>query len=357
MAQLSVRLMTALLGAFIGIAPLKAASPSEAAKSARAGDITQPAAGSSDNSGAQLSATTSGNQASLKLAGPLLETYHWSLLASSPLSQGSSSDGGSSATNTNLATLDGLANGATLKLQLSYFTISDEEIGNQRSSDIEQLAHQTCEATPGKTKAACNQEHAKDHSGFLQSYLSAQDYREYLRIHFPGHAALFGLQGGFGYNSFTYFDPATLTKLSANKMPYSGKVFLGYMPDPTTPFIATASLEYQHAFKSATAETKCLNASTPTLKCASGAFTAPIASEKYLTSLNLRYVDTLWGHAVGAAPVFTYDLKSRIYGIDLPVYFISDAKGNPTAGIDVGWTSNTHVFTIGIMIGAPFSLL
>lgn len=321
------------------------------------GDITRPDAGAV--SAFQLKAATQSNQASVNIAGKLnfgsfLDDFGWSILASSPLSMGGDSSGGSSATNTKLATLDGLANGFSAKFRLSWFHMMSLAGFDPSVDPIYQNALKTCLGTPGMTTASCGIA-----EGILVRTYDKAEYDTFLDRHFPpanGLRALTGgLEAGVGYNNFTFYNATTLAKSSQAATPWSAGAYFGVMPytPQTMPTLVTFAAKYQNVFTAQQTSTMCVNANSA-IACQTGAFRPPKHSEKYLLSVDLHNQFQLGEHHFAVAPQFTYDAKGHTVGVDLPLYFILDSKGNLIAGIDAGWTSDNHAFSVGFMIGVPF---
>ena len=324
-----------------------------------AGDVNRPTA--SATSGIQLNATTTSNQAAVNLAGPLLSDTHWSLLLTSPISMGNSSSGGNSSTNTNITTLDGLANGFAAKGQISQFKMFNLAPGNAEFDAIVARANATCLKTPGNTKTTCD----NLAPGVLIESYDRRELKRYLEIHFPdSYAITYGAQIGVGYNNFTEFNPSTLAKSSQSDVPWSIRGYFGYMPWVTIPALVTVAANYQQAYTAAPTATKCVGM-TSMLNCQTGAFSAPTQMNKMLLSVDLHSQFSVFGHSIGFGPQITYDTIGHQTGIDAPIYSIPDTKGNLIGGIDLGWTntnhtvtstSSNHGFTAGVIVGVPFTV-
>lgn len=52
----------------------------------------------------------------------------------------------------------------------------------------------------------------------------------------------------------------------------------------------------------------------------------------------------------------TYDAKSHVWGVDVPIYLIPNANGALIGGLDLGWTSYKNAFSVGVFVGVPFGV-
>jgi hypothetical protein len=330
-------------------------------------DITRAAAGAA--SGIQLNAATNSNQGSLNLGTSNPNGTNWAILLTSPLSMGSDSSGGSSANNANIATLNGLANGFSGTFKLNWFSFAAPKDGGDISKSLEQEAIQNCKNdlnTP--VKADCDNEKTETTTGaprpFIQKYVGRSAAEEYLNDHFsaPNGAIAYtwGIQAAVGYNSFTYYQPTNLAKSSEDDIPRSVGAHVGMVPGFlafSAPTLIDIAANYQQSYKAMDSTTKCKTMGSA-INCETGSIGAPQHMQKILLSLNANtQFDTGLkglGQYVGLSPQFTYDVKNKQEGIDIPIYFISDSKGNLIGGITGGWTNTKH-FTVGLIVGAPFS--
>jgi hypothetical protein len=315
-------------------------------------DITSPAAGAV--SGVQINASTTSNQAAINFGAPLSNGVTWSALLSSPITTGSTSSGGSSATNTNIATLDGLANGAAATFKWSTFQfLSKPAIGNDDTRAIEAKAMALC--LKKSTKDACDK--MDNAPGVLISTYDPDEKAAYLMEHFP---ALFGivaysagLQASVGYNSFTYYNATSFAKASQNDAPRSFGAHAGIVPAwYSVPTFIDFSIRYQQAYMAQPSATKCKSV-TSGISCQTGSFGIPADTDKLLLALSGNSEFKVFGKYIGISPQLIYDARNKQEGITFPLYFIH-SMNSLIGGITAGWTNTAH-FTVGVMVGAPFS--
>lgn len=306
--------------------------------------------------GMQLNASTGSKQASINF-GSTSTTPNWSVLLSSPLSTGSDSSGGSSATNTNIATLNGLANGFSGTFKLSFFRLVPRVAEKETQPLVNKalascLAEAASAANLTEARKACNTAAA----GELVHNYDCDDYDSYLEQHFgsPVSAVTGGLQAAVGYNSFTYYQPTSLLKSSQQDVPRSIGAYLGVAPHEfVAPTLIDISINYQQAYTAIPSATAC-KMTNGSISCQTGSIGAPKHTDKLLLSLDDHTEFRVMKQLFGVSPQVTYDPRNRQQGVDLPIYFIPDSKGNLIAGVEAGWTNTQHL-TFGVIVGAPFS--
>jgi hypothetical protein len=339
------------------------------------GDIDRP--GMNTASRFQFDAASTSNQATVTLGdqGPAGtgSSWMWSLTLSNPITMGSDSSGGPSATNTKIATLDGLANGFQAKFKLGGFysiaTVRDLSPADVDALEkIQQAAEAACAEVPGNTQAKCSL--ANNQQGpFIQQY--ARDlYPKYEMTQIVPHHGLLGIaygaQAAVGYDTFTSYSAGTLAKSTQNSEPWSTGVYVGIMPASgdyvTYPSMITFAATYQSAYQAQSSKTMC-DAMGAGISCATGSFGAPTHTEKYLLSLDMaqQLKIPLPGSAkrslpAGIDPLVTYDAKAHVWGVDVPIYVIPNASGALIGGIDLGWTSCKNAFSVGVFVGVPFGI-
>jgi hypothetical protein len=319
------------------------------------GDITRPASGAVDSF--QLTASSSSSQASLNLGTSNPNGTNWSLLLSSPLSMGGSADGGSSATNTAIATLDGLANGFAAKLKFSEFQFLAIEDGNAATAAMVQTAMTKCLGTAVPILPAVQKACGDLAPGVLIGKYDPDDLPAYLKEHFPSWHGLtaysYGVQAAVGHNSFTYYLPSNV-KTSESDVPNSIGAYLAIIPSLfRTPTLIDLSVNYQRAYTPMPSKTQCRTNAGAT-NCVTGSIGAPAHADKLLLSIDGNSEIRVLTHLIGMSPQITYDTRSSQRGVEFPVYFVADTKGNLVGGISAAWTNTEH-FSIGVFVGAPFA--
>jgi hypothetical protein len=320
-----------------------------------------------DNGGrVQFTASSAGSDVSIKLGGgwsgvTLADATHagwatdsgWSLTLSAPLSKG--------ADFTTVATLDKLASGTALKLHWGQFRVKVRQGATDPVvTDITKAARTECVRQANEAKQPtkpCEAPFIDD--SFIEKYQKAR-YGEFMQAFFPAAPAFaYGLEGGVGYKNFSYLD-AVAGKHDTVRDSLSAKAYFSIYPygDPSS---VTASLSYQHAFKDAKSSTLCPTPGGPgPLVCLTGPVGRPLNDDATLLSLEARREFATTGvpfaKKFALSAQVTRDFHSDVTGVDVPVYFVPDEKGNLIGGLRFGWTSEKNEATFGLFVGSAFSL-
>jgi len=95
--------------------------------------------------------------------------------------------------------------------------------------------------------------------------------------------------------------------------------------------------------------------STGATSCFEAAIGAPATKDANLAFGEIR---TLFqdGH-LGLTPRAEYDFKNSEWAMRLPVYFVSNVKGQLVAGVALGYTSEKHTVAASLFIGKAFSFI
>jgi hypothetical protein len=158
-----------------------------------------------------------------------------------------------------------------------------------------------------------------------------------------------------GSQQFSYFEGTSLAKANVTRTPYSLSVFAGQTSSGAGNILVLGQFEYQRAYKDADSRVLC-PAGTAPVTCTSGPIGTPLQTTKRIFSLEARYT----AGTFELSPTLSYDSVSKVKGIDVPIYFIggasTDNKPAPfNAGLRVGWRSDTHHGQVGLFVGTPFS--
>jgi len=319
--------------------------------------------------GLELSAASQGGQVSLTLGQSVRATAvqpdqvraegtAWSITASAPVDKG----GG----DTSLATLDSFSDSFAVKARIARLWMTTPNLLSPDGEYLEVIsdAVEGCKVKAGSDQskaAAC--EEADIDEDFIKAN-AAERLRDYHRLVTQQREAYgIGLEASVGYRHYSFLDRATATKNTSDKVPWGLKVFGTYLPGHGTAL--TASVAYQRGYKEGDALVVCPLPSPPSATiCQSGPGGEPFRKDKVLLAFEARHMfdlsRTRWQNGVidriGLGPQFTYDAKNDEFGIDLPVYFVPDAKGNLIGGIRLGYKTAPDHFTAGVFVGGAFDL-
>ncbi len=280
--------------------------------------------------------------------------YHvFSLIAQAPTSKGGNSG-------TSLAGLDGLASGTTLALKFSQSTLEGIKDGPDKCATYETLFKSI---PSNKSKDwQCDNAHVKtlvDNKEFPagEKALTQHDYDEFRWGLLSPKAGVFSYGGTAkgGYQDFDFYDVGTLAAEKKREGLWSASGFVGYLFLEHAAAL-TGTLSIQSSYKDAKSASKCLAAQPDNgtfLTCANG----PVGSPKRKTTEILALE---WRQEVVDKVAFSLqasrDFRNKVTTVQLPVYFIHDAKSGLTGGLNFGWTSVDHKANLGVFVNQAFSL-
>jgi hypothetical protein len=52
----------------------------------------------------------------------------------------------------------------------------------------------------------------------------------------------------------------------------------------------------------------------------------------------------------------TFDFKSDVFGIDVPLFLVRNKEKQLSGGIRLGWRDDTDAFSAGVFVGKAFKL-
>lgn len=172
-----------------------------------------------------------------------------------------------------------------------------------------------------------------------------------------GRALVWGLTGKVGYDEHTWYSASSLAKSQGTRTPASVGAFFTYVA-PGWNWAATVQFQHQQTYTDGTAKVLC-PPGAGVVTCVSGSIGAPKYSEEDLVSLELRYSIPIhkWvgGSSIGLAPLASYDVHSGAYAFSLPVYLFGDGK-SLNGGVSVNWSSLTHSTAAGVFVNQPLSI-
>jgi hypothetical protein len=322
------------------------------------GEGTLNSSAGSARSGAEIHAGSESSKAYIKLGRTLSGQDLFSvfaLTASAPLDKKSDT--------TSLATLDAFANAFTLELKLTGFSTHRVNVAKADWSQHKVFYNELKEAiahgalAKGEVKDLKEgREQEVDTNNVLKYAPDLEAAFESLTRDRTQWDTTWGITGTVGHQSYSYLVQPALAKESTDKIPWGGKVFLGFMPggDDT---LLTFSFEYQDGFKDADSKTLVLPVDANGVQEAkTGPIGSPKSDRKKLAALELRRFIMLPNakKPIGLNLKVTYDFEEETLGVDMPVWMIRDAKGNLTGGLSFGWTEKDDKFTVGVIVGGAF---
>jgi hypothetical protein len=328
--------------------------------------------------GVQVTAGTDSSSATIKIT-PVTNLPMWvfsdiSLALSTPIAKGTP--------NTNIATLDGLANGTTLAVSLSKVsyrakpppsTTWRRQFCSDLINTIRSQLHEDPTANPAKPDpkkidpdncAESNIGYVAANGKTLAPLEQGRLAREWNGYYFHGPIQTYGLTGKVGYQQFTYNLPPSLTPMKDAHDPWSIGPYYGIqfnnpgigLSNPLLLF----SYQYQDTFADNTTKTICpTTSSTPVLTCVTNPIGLPKETIKSIVAVEVR--DRIWLAANSLLSSFAFDLgtyydtKAKVWGVDLPIYLVGDKTGL-SGGVQLGWRSDTNGFTASVFVSKAFDI-
>lgn len=252
---------------------------------------------------------------------------------------------------TSLANLDGLGNSTSF--EIGY----NEMRGRRLETPVEEIGR-LCDvarvnAGLQATQDGCGYEEILRYApGQYGAYLQATQGFE--------HVWVWGASARVGFQEFTYYDGATLARLQNDETLWRASAYVGYLFRSSA--MATATLTSQTAFKDRRTQVLCPGGAPP-VTCVNGPIGAPEEIESLLLGLDYRRQIFLGAGAdrflsgpdLGYSFAATYDFETEVYGFDLPIYLLRDSSDLLTGGVRLGWRSDDHELTVGLIVSRPFS--
>ena len=281
--------------------------------------------------------------------GAWAEDRLWTFTAQAPLNEDEDY--------TELARFGRLTSGIELSLSWSNYR---RWLGDPRKDEaalaIERQAREDCRRTaPEPDKAACATAAAT--GAFIGRHSGEAAQRRWLDRLF-GAAHVYGLEASLGYSEHGFVDQTAIAMSSEAHIPWGIEAFYAYLPKYSLSSW-TFSAEYQDAVEDADKGVLCPPSTGVAVQCLSGPLGRPTSDDRLLTTVEWRsrfQTSVPLFPRIGTSLAFSYDHENDNYGIDFPIYLVSDDEGGLTGGLRFGYTSEDDDFVAGVFIGAPLSL-
>ena len=259
---------------------------------------------------------------------------------------------------TELATLDGLADQVTLSFGMHYVQETPEAIRKRVAENIakrlqddpdlfvKQLGDAFSRENPGKTK-----------SDVSTDDLSPRARRSLLRnLKGPGRFGSFFGNVEATYSApttFKFVDAATLSRHEESHDGWAATLSGGWLPVVSPmPFVAI-NYSYQESHESQGKRQICAPFGPPgALACDNFVVGAPGYQRRQLAQLELRKYFPKATAAIGLR--LTRDIENSITGVELPLWILRDDAGLLNGGLAAGWRSDTKAWTLSAFVGSPF---
>lgn len=172
---------------------------------------------------------------------------------------------------------------------------------------------------------------------------------------------VYALTASVGSEEFKFFDTASTMSQDQDKTVASLELSATFLRIPSSAFLRL-SYRRERAYDAAPDQLFCQP--TPigmVLTCQNLAAGPPVKKDNDILSVEMRkWVilerATASSLSFGVSPKLSYNLEDDVLGINVPFYFIPDAKGNLTGGLNLGWRDDTRDISVGVFIGSTFRI-
>lgn len=337
-------------------AAARAAVADPAAVAARSGGATldRPVA---DPGGLQVTAGTGDGAATLKgsyqMSGPDAAGRGVYTLFSATGSLAVDKSSGEST----FASLSGLTDTTSVEVKLTQYTLSGRKRPTANNPEVKAI----CEIAFAKARAKlgkdpddinCTDDGWYVDVGNLAPHLTPEELdRLYAGFFEPDAKMLiWGVSGKVGAQEHKFLDPVTVTESKDDKTGYSIGAFFALEP-LRQKTLYTLAFNHERSYDDADSQILCPAGAGGVVTCLEGAVGPPTRSTKNIFSVEAR---RRFG-SVAAAATLSYDVEAAAFGVEAPIYFITDAKSGFVGGVRIGWTEKEDDFTAKLFVGKAFS--
>ncbi|WP_262694099.1 hypothetical protein [Kordiimonas aquimaris] len=182
-----------------------------------------------------------------------------------------------------------------------------------------------------------------------------------------GLATLLELKGKVGYRNFDFRDSVSLETDDTDKVPWSIGATVSFVDENKYQSFRVGS-EYQNDFDQVDQSTRCPLPADMTnnfLECTTGRFGEPTDDDRFLAFGEYRKIfqtglkqENLVSVGFKIRP--SYDFERKVFGLDVPIYFVNSKKTGLVGGVRFGFTEGDDQkeddIQFGIVVGTSFNL-
>jgi hypothetical protein len=246
---------------------------------------------------------------------------------------------------TDFLTLDGLATGTAAAVAKSWYR---GKLVPRSSADM--AAVESVCGKYGVDRSNCNSGSLESHLLTLGQHRRVQQALDEYDVAFFKQRSVTGatLKLKSAYERFSFFESGG-ESASTDKVGGSASVTLFHVSGATR-ISLSASGEYAYG-AGQTLVLRCDSVADTALRsCETRPLSGPVAKRETVIRGELRQLGR-----VGLSPVVSWRVSEGIYGIDLPVYVVTDDNGALTGGVRVGWRSDSRL-QVAAFVSKPLAL-
>ena len=247
-----------------------------------------------------------------------------------------------------LATLEGLANQATVSYKLGILTPLPERLianviargGNDELLKMLNRAHRL------------DDPNAKDLDEISTNDLSEGARRIFLRdLGLGTGIKLLSLEASYAAPKDFKYVTSALEEKQERHDGYSVALSGGVLPLRRGFYFLGLTYRHEASYQDRSKQQICKPLGTGgALQCSNLVIGAPSKQEKNLGQVEMRKYFREGTFAIN--PRYSYDFDSEVSGAELPFYFLRDEKGTLNGGISVGWRSDTKEYVVSAFVGS-----
>ncbi|MDQ6886876.1 MAG: hypothetical protein M3068_06230 [Gemmatimonadota bacterium] len=180
-----------------------------------------------------------------------------------------------------------------------------------------------------------------------RSPLPADAQRAMMRaVHF-GHPVMAALGVTYAHRRFSFANPVTLADTTEHRAETAMFAAFGVLL-PAGGFVSAALRREASSDAQERAQLCAPVASTAVLRCRSVSVGAPSESRRTIADLSVqRFI----GSGLGLRVEAHCDLRRRVFGYELPLYFIRNGDGALTGGVSLGWRTDRRELLASVFVG------
>lgn len=300
----------------------------------------------------QVSVGKENDRAVLSVGDAFDNGVQWNAALSSPWGDG--------AKQAEVATLDGLANGSKLSVELSYARI---KLASASVEGLQEACAAVYEALRARSDLAEDIRELVD-AGECDDRVYAEATRlgadkqvlsKVAEAYFGDKPFLFraGVKAGVAYDTFEFLD-ADLAATSARRSGFDIGINASWQ-HVLNQWVLLAGYQRQRAYDAGDLSNVCVPIeNSSALRCFDGYLQAPRRVDRNIASVEWRWQQSAsFAVSVRAA----YDSTNDVFGVNVPIYLFGGNDGPLKGGVKLGWRSDTDDVQAAVFVSTGFNLL
>lgn len=305
----------------------------------------------SSQSQIQISVGQENDRAVISIGNVFGNGVQWNAAVSSPWGEG--------AKQTELATLDGLANGTKLSLELNYAHIKLAPTGQKQLDEACDAVHQALRersnlAADVRTLIDAGECDDRVYDEAARIGVDKKILSKVAEAYFGENSNLFraGVKAGAAYDTFEFLD-ADLATTSTRKNGFDIGINASWQ-HIVNQWVLLAAYQRQRSYTAGDKSNVCVPIeNSPALRCFDGHLQPPRRIDRNIASLEWRWQQSSsFAMSVRAA----YDSSNDVLGVNVPLYLFGTNESLLKGGVKFGWRSDTDDLQAAVFVSTGFNL-